>query len=417
LNHSLPVTPVNPRVASITALNGTHTTVASPAELSEPTSTSLSIITPPAATLEILKQAKEAGVPAVWLQPGSFSAEGLEYAKENFKAAIGGEGGSGDEGWCILMDGEDGMRQAGRDWENKPLPSPRQLTMPAQRSHLDLDGGSGAGAGVGVVGLGPSGGTSPSHTRLPSPPPIPEDQIGPRSPPPVESPKDEPEEALIVLEQLSQQLKDPQRAAPIDRATADKIAKVPDGVKEVDWLWALCRFHTQHLNSLIVALFAAPCSPLTCPEMRASEWQYLCASHDPPKSCAAIDYCCHTLDWAGNTLASSKGVTDAQLTNIYRRLYRIFAHAWFEHREAFRKVEERTGMYRFFKIVCTVHNQINAEGYIIPDDAEEVESQVAPQSLASPSVPPPAAAAAPAEPTAEAEPEPEPAVEQENSEA
>lgn len=300
----------------------------------------------------------------MWLQPGSFSSEGLEYAKDNFKAAIGGDGGSGDEGWCILMDGEDGMRLAGRDWENKPLPSPRQLTMPAQRTHVD------------------EGAASPSHTRLPSPPPIAEDQIGPRSPsyPLDEPPPNEPEEsAFSVLEQLSAQLKDSKTPAPIDDGTASKIAQVPGGVPKTEWLWALCRFHTQHLNSLIVALFAAPCSPQTCPEMRASEWQYLCASHDPPKSCAAIDYCCHTLDWAGSTLSSSKGVTESQLTNIYRRLYRIFAHAWFEHRDAFKHVEEKTGIYRFFKTICTVHNQINADGYIIPDDVDETEPEPEPE--------------------------------------
>ena len=37
----------------------------------------------------------------------------LEYAKKEFKAAIGGNGGKGSEGWCILVDGEDGMKSAG----------------------------------------------------------------------------------------------------------------------------------------------------------------------------------------------------------------------------------------------------------------------------------------------------------------
>lgn len=70
-------------------------------------------MTPPAATLKILEQAKKAGVPAVWLQPGSFNYAGLRYAKEQFKIAIGGNGGKGIEGWCILVDGEDGMKAAG----------------------------------------------------------------------------------------------------------------------------------------------------------------------------------------------------------------------------------------------------------------------------------------------------------------
>ena len=128
--------------------------------------------------------------------------------------------------------------------------------------------------------------------------------------------------------------------------------------------------------------------------MRASEWQYLCAVHDPPKSCCAIDYCCHTLDWAANTLTSPKhfpsrlafgtegaqqghGVTrqhqERHLTNIFRRVYRIFAHAWFCHREVFWRVETRTGLYTLFKIVCDVYGLIEKENYTIPPEAEGLE--------------------------------------------
>jgi hypothetical protein len=74
------------------------------------------VITPPAVTNRLLKEAKEAGVPAVWLQPGSFDKEGLEYARANFKAAIGGQGGGGGGGWCVLVDGEEGLRVAEREW-------------------------------------------------------------------------------------------------------------------------------------------------------------------------------------------------------------------------------------------------------------------------------------------------------------
>ena len=104
---------MNPKSTSIAAQGETYKTVAGPLDLPEPKRTSLSIVTPPAATRAILEQAKDAGVPAVWLQPGSFDVAGLEYAKREFKAAIGGNGGKGSEGWCILVDGEDGMKSAG----------------------------------------------------------------------------------------------------------------------------------------------------------------------------------------------------------------------------------------------------------------------------------------------------------------
>jgi hypothetical protein len=176
----------------------------------------------------------------------------------------------------------------------------------------------------------------------------------------------------------------------VDKDMALKLAQPPDNVDKTLWLYELCRFLTQKVNSIIVALFSdhPPCSSTTCPEMRASEWQYLCAVHDPPKSCCAIDYCCHTLDWAANTLTSPKHFpsrlalgTDQstqhsqsrQLTNIFRRVYRIFAHAWFQHRDMFWKVEGRTGLYIFFKTVCDMYGLIPEDNYTIPPEAEGIE--------------------------------------------
>ena len=169
-----------------------------------------------------------------------------------------------------------------------------------------------------------------------------------------------------------------------------KLAQAPDNVDKTLWLYELCRFLTQKVNSIIVALFSdnPACSSTTCPEMRASEWQYLCAVHDPPKSCCAIDYCCHTLDWAANTLTSPKhfpsrlalGADQStqhsqmrQLTNIFRRVYRVFAHAWFQHQDMFWKVEGRTGLYVFFKTVCDVYGLIPEDNYTIPPQAEGIE--------------------------------------------
>ncbi|KAI9839195.1 MAG: hypothetical protein M1819_003188 [Sarea resinae] len=121
LSHSLPATPINPRTPSITIGSHSHETVASPSALPFPHETSLSIITPPAATLKILQEAKAAGIPAVWLQPGSFNDAGLEYAQKEFKAAVGGDGGRGSEGWCVLVDGEQSLHEAGKEWKRQKL--------------------------------------------------------------------------------------------------------------------------------------------------------------------------------------------------------------------------------------------------------------------------------------------------------
>ena len=194
---------------------------------------------------------------------------------------------------------------------------------------------------------------------------------------------------------------------PISRSMANSLATPPPGIDRSLWLYELCRVLVQKVNTIIVALFTdtPPCSALTCSEMRASEWQYLCAVHDPPKSCCAIDYCCHTLDWAANTLTNPKhfpsrltlsggtgegtSATSSQhqvrqLSNVIRRVYRIFAHAWFSHREVFWRVEGKTGLYVFYKTVCDTYNLIPEENYTVPAEAEGIEQAVETPSATRP---------------------------------
>lgn len=69
-------------------------------------------------TRTLLEDAKKAGIISVWLQPGSFDQELLDWARIEWpEAAIGGTdvpGSRGGEGWCVLVDGEAGMKLAGR---------------------------------------------------------------------------------------------------------------------------------------------------------------------------------------------------------------------------------------------------------------------------------------------------------------
>lgn len=178
---------------------------------------------------------------------------------------------------------------------------------------------------------------------------------------------------------------------PITRATAKLLAAPPPSIDRTLWLYELCRFLIKQCNSLIVGFLfdEPPCSAVTCPEMRASEWQFLCAVHDAPKSCCAIDYCCHTLDWAANVATNPKifpsrfvalpdghdrGTALKNLVNVFRRLHRIFAHAWFQHRGVFWSVEAQTGLYVFFKTVCDLYDLLPAENYKLPPEAEGLET-------------------------------------------
>lgn len=105
--------PVTPSGPSIKVSSTNYSSVPSPTALPLPQETSLSIITPPAITLKVLQEAKEAGIKAVWMQPGSFDDEGLQYAKMEFAASIGGDG------WCILKDGDEGLRALGEEREKE----------------------------------------------------------------------------------------------------------------------------------------------------------------------------------------------------------------------------------------------------------------------------------------------------------
>ena len=95
------------------------------------------------------------------------------------------------------------------------------------------------------------------------------------------------------------------------------------------------------------------------------------------------------MDWAANVVtdqkifpsrfvvladAHSKNVGVKNLVNVFRRLHRIFAHAWFQHRSVFWSVEGQTGLYVFFKMVCDLYDLLPAENYQLPPEAEGLES-------------------------------------------
>ncbi|KAG6209225.1 hypothetical protein E4U50_003065 [Claviceps purpurea] len=116
LHHGLNVTPVNPGSAAVTVSGQDHRTVPDLSSLPNPKETSVSIITAPPVTLKVLEEARKLGIPAVWLQPGTFDDEVLERALEQdaFKSVVYGRGGRGHEGWCVLVDGEKAMKDAER---------------------------------------------------------------------------------------------------------------------------------------------------------------------------------------------------------------------------------------------------------------------------------------------------------------
>lgn len=109
--NNLCVVPITPLRSTITISDTPYATISSPCLLPKPHDVSLSIVTQPSITKQVLREAKKAGVAAVWLQPGSFDPEGMTWAQQNFPTCIGG-GGGGPEGWCVLVDGEAALKKA-----------------------------------------------------------------------------------------------------------------------------------------------------------------------------------------------------------------------------------------------------------------------------------------------------------------
>jgi predicted CoA-binding protein len=116
-DHDLKVIPLNPSSSSVAVGNKEFDTVASPSKITDPTNTSLSIVTPPAVTAKLLEEAKAAGIKAVWLQPGTYTDKEFDYAMKEFPgAAVGGHGNGtvGGEGWCVLVDGDEAIDAASK---------------------------------------------------------------------------------------------------------------------------------------------------------------------------------------------------------------------------------------------------------------------------------------------------------------
>eukprot|EP00158_Paraphelidium_tribonemae_P001212 Partr_v1_DN24110_c0_g1_i2_m71286 putative MOB family member 4, phocein len=154
----------------------------------------------------------------------------------------------------------------------------------------------------------------------------------------------------------------------------ESILRLPDSQDVEVWQYEHLRIICLELTRL-VCLLQVKCTPATCVEMKAGEWLYLCAAHPTPLNCTAIDYIVHTLDGATTLLNSSK-YFKSRLTiqpqslkhfqSIARRLYRIFAHAWYQHRDVFDEFERETHLYERFVRFSLEYKMVPKKLMIIP---------------------------------------------------
>ncbi|KAF8198471.1 Mob1/phocein [Pholiota molesta] len=159
---------------------------------------------------------------------------------------------------------------------------------------------------------------------------------------------------------------------------ADKESKNEVTVDEACWIYEQLRRLAQDLSHPLITTLQQECTRASCPEMKAGEWLYLCVAHGNDgamEQCCAIDYILHTVDSATALLNSPRTFPSRlqipqtsyrHFSSLARRLGRIFAHAYFHHREAFEQAEAESSLYARFLALTAKFDLVPAEFLVIP---------------------------------------------------
>ncbi|KAF5336472.1 hypothetical protein D9611_006647 [Ephemerocybe angulata] len=166
-----------------------------------------------------------------------------------------------------------------------------------------------------------------------------------------------------------------------DTATEEKEGEKQVNVDEACWVYEQLRRLAQDLTHPLITTLQQECTRNSCPEMKAGEWLYLCVAHGNEGSmeqCCAIDYILHTLDSATALLNSPRAfpsrlqipaTSHRHFSSLARRLGRIFAHAYFHHREAFEQAEVESSLYARFLALSSKFELVPPEFLPIPPEA------------------------------------------------
>ncbi|KIR35942.1 Mob1 family protein [Cryptococcus deuterogattii MMRL2647] len=163
------------------------------------------------------------------------------------------------------------------------------------------------------------------------------------------------------------------------------LVKVPVGDGSMDgkgpdrdvWIYEHLRRIPIDLTPLVTALLPI-CTRETCPQMRSSEWSYFCVAHgNGTRECSTIDYILHTLDSTVTLLNNPKHFPSrmhippasvSHFPSIFRRLSRIFSHAYFHHRETFIMAEVENSLYARFVELCEAYELVGERLLVIPKE-------------------------------------------------
>ncbi|KAI0646406.1 Mob1/phocein [Trametes meyenii] len=163
-----------------------------------------------------------------------------------------------------------------------------------------------------------------------------------------------------------------------DDKETDKDAAGGVNVDPACWVYEHLRRVAQDLSHPLITMLQQECTRTSCPEMKAGEWLYLCVAHGNEgamEQCCAIDYILHTLDSATALLNSPRAfpsrlsvpaTSHRHFTSLCRRLGRIFAHAYFHHREVFEQAEAESSLYARFLALVKYFDLVPLEFLVIP---------------------------------------------------
>ncbi|KAJ1718569.1 hypothetical protein LPJ53_006448 [Coemansia erecta] len=150
------------------------------------------------------------------------------------------------------------------------------------------------------------------------------------------------------------------------RFDIDSLLPPPPGIDSIAWLYEHMRQICIELG-IYVSLVHRECTEHQCPVMRAQETTYYCAGHGSPRPCSAIGYSVHTLDYAVRQLSQRDSTSMKHFQSMVRRLYRIFAHVYFHHRDVFERQESATYLYARFVRLARKYELAPESQIIIPE--------------------------------------------------
>jgi len=104
-DRKLDVAPINPKAGIIEGVEAAAhlSDVVTPDTAA---ACAVSIITPPAITTNIIQEAHTAGITRIWMQPGSESAEAVDFGQKHDMTVV--------HDYCILVSGDQARSQASK---------------------------------------------------------------------------------------------------------------------------------------------------------------------------------------------------------------------------------------------------------------------------------------------------------------